>query len=92
MKAGGGVVTFELKDGFDAAKNFLDALQMILITSNLGDSRSIATHPSSTTHSKLTEEDRNLIGIFPGTIRVSVGLEDIADILEDISDALTILK
>lgn len=89
MKAGGGVVTFELKDGFDAAKNFLDALQMILITSNLGDSRSIATHPSSTTHSKLTEEDRNLIGIFPGTIRISVGLEDISDILEDISDALT---
>lgn len=92
MNAGGGVVTFELKDGFDAAKNFLDALQMILITSNLGDSRSIATHPSSTTHAKLTEKDRNLIGIFPGTIRLSVGLEDISDILEDISNALTFLN
>jgi O-succinylhomoserine sulfhydrylase len=89
MKAGGGVVTFELKNGFAAAKDFLDALQMILITSNLGDSRSIATHPSSTTHSKLTEEDRNLIGIFPGTIRLSVGLEDISDIMDDISAALT---
>lgn len=88
MKAGGGVVTFELVDGFDAAKNFLDALQMILITSNLGDSRSIATHPSSTTHSKLSEDERNLIGIFPGTIRISVGLEDIADILADIGLAL----
>lgn len=88
MKAGGGVVTFELKDGFAAAKNFLDALQMILITSNLGDSRSIATHPSSTTHSKLSEADRFQIGIFPGSIRISVGLEDITDIKEDIRQAL----
>ncbi|HEY4327559.1 MAG TPA: aminotransferase class I/II-fold pyridoxal phosphate-dependent enzyme [Mucilaginibacter sp.] len=88
MKQGGGVVTFELKGGFEAAKTFLDALQMILITSNLGDSRSIATHPASTTHSKLSEADRRQIGIFPGSIRISVGLEDIEDIQEDIIQAL----
>jgi len=65
---------------------------MILITSNLGDTRSIATHPTSTTHSKLTEEERNQIGIYPGTIRISVGLEDIDDIVEDIEQALEKVK
>jgi O-succinylhomoserine sulfhydrylase len=88
MKQGGGIVTFIIKGGFDRAKRFLDALNMILITSNLGDSRSIATHPSSTTHSKLSEGERNQIGIQPGSIRISVGLEDIDDILEDIDQAL----
>ena len=66
MKQGGGLLTFELKSSFEAAKKFLDALQIILITSNLGDSRSIATQPTSTTHSKLSEDDRFQIGIFPG--------------------------
>lgn len=89
MKQGGGIVTFIIKGGFDRAKRFLDAMKMILITSNLGDSRSIATHPSSTTHSKLTEEERRKIGVHPGSIRISVGLEDIDDILEDIEQALT---
>jgi len=65
---------------------------MILITSNLGDTRSIATHPTSTTHSKLTEEERNQIGIYPGTIRISVGLEDLDDIVEDIEQALDKVK
>lgn len=88
MKAGGGIVTFVLKGGFDRAKRFLDALQMILITSNLGDSRSIATHPASTTHSKLSNAEREQIGIYPGTIRVSVGLEDIDDIVSDLERAL----
>jgi O-succinylhomoserine sulfhydrylase len=88
MKLGGGIVTFELMGGFGAAKTFLDALQMILITSNLGDSRTIATHPASTTHSKLSDTEREQIGIFPGTIRISVGLEDIRDISEDIIWAL----
>jgi O-succinylhomoserine sulfhydrylase len=88
MKQGGGIVTFVVKGGFERAKRFLDALQMILFTSNLGDSRSIATHPASTTHSKLSEEERQRLGILPGSIRVSVGLEDIEDILEDISQAL----
>lgn len=88
MTQGGGVVTFIVKGGFERAKRFLDALEMILITSNLGDTRSIATHPSSTTHSKLTEQERLQIGIHPGSIRISVGLEDIEDILDDIDGAL----
>jgi len=88
MKAGGGIVTFVVKGGGERAKRFLDQLKMILFTSNLGDSRSIATHPASTTHSKLTDEERERIGIFPGTIRISVGLEDIDDILEDLNQAL----
>jgi O-succinylhomoserine sulfhydrylase len=88
MKQGGGIVTFIVKGGFERAKRFLDALEMILITSNLGDARTIATHPSSTTHSKLQEEERLQIGIYPGSIRISVGLENIDDILEDINQAL----
>ena len=88
MKQGGGIVTFIVKGGLDRAKTFMDALDMILISSNLGDSRSIATHPSSTTHSKLTEAERQSIGIFPGSIRISVGLENIDDILNDIGTAL----
>lgn len=88
MKQGGGIVTFNIKGGFERAKKFLDALEMILISSNLGDSRSIATHPASTTHSKLSEEERQAIGIQPGSIRISVGLEDAEDILNDIEQAL----
>lgn len=88
MKAGGGIVTFEVKGGKNRAFKFLDALQMILYTSNLGDERSIATHPGSTTHSKLSEEERINLGINPGTIRLSVGLEDQNDIINDILQAL----
>lgn len=88
MTQGGGIVTFVIKGGGERAKRFLDALDMILITSNLGDSRSIATHPASTTHSKLSNEEREQIGIYPGSIRISVGLEDLDDILEDIANAL----
>jgi O-succinylhomoserine sulfhydrylase len=88
MKAGGAIITFEVIGGFDAAKIFLDGLKMILITSNLGDSRTIVTHPASTAHSKLSEDERREVGIFPGTIRISVGLEDIIDILADVNQAL----
>jgi O-succinylhomoserine sulfhydrylase len=88
MKQGGGIVTFVIKGGFERAKRFLDALEMILISSNLGDSRSIATHPSSTTHSKLKEEERLQIGIFPGSIRLSIGLENVDDIVADVKNAL----
>jgi len=88
MKQGGGIVTFNVKGGFERAKAFLDALEMILISSNLGDSRTIGTHPASTTHSKLTVEERAKIGIYPGTIRLSVGLENIDDIIEDVINAL----
>ena len=88
MKQGGGIVTFIIKGGFERAKRFLDALEMLLITSNLGDSRSIATHPASTTHSKLTEEERAKIGIYPGSVRLSIGLENLDDIIEDVVGAL----
>ena len=88
MKQGGGVVTFSVKGGFERAKRFMDALELISLTSNLGDSRTIATHPASTTHSKLSDEERAQIGIFPGSIRISVGLEDLEDILEDLTRAL----
>ena len=88
MKQGGGIVTFIVKGGFERAKRFLDALEMILISSNLGDSRTIGTHPASTTHSKLSEHERGQIGIFPGTIRLSVGLENIEDIVNDVLNAL----
>lgn len=89
MTNGGGIVTFELKGGIESGRKFLDALQMISMTNNLGDSRSIASHPASTTHSKLTEEERQAVGITPGLIRISVGLENVQDILEDILQALT---
>jgi O-succinylhomoserine sulfhydrylase len=88
MSNGGGIVTFELKGGIESGRNFLNALQMLSMTNNLGDSRSIASHPASTTHSKLTEEERKAVGITPGLIRISVGLEHPEDILNDIKQAL----
>ncbi|MFZ4261032.1 trans-sulfuration enzyme family protein [Sphingobacterium sp. HJSM2_6] len=92
MKAGGGIVTIEVKGGKERAFTFLDALTMILYTSNLGDARSIATHPGSTTHSKLSEEEREKLGIKPGSIRLSIGIEDQSDILNDILQALDASK
>ncbi len=89
MRLGGGIVTFELKGGIEQGKRFLNALSMISHTANLGDTRTIATHPASTTHSKLKEEERLAVGITPGLIRVSVGLEHPEDILRDIERAIT---
>ena len=88
MSNGGGIITFELKGGIESGRKFLNALQMLSMTNNLGDSRSIASHPASTTHSKLTEPERNEVGITPGLIRISVGLEHPEDILNDILQAL----
>lgn len=88
MKAGGGVVAFELKGGVEAGKKFLDALKMISLSANLGDSRTIATHPASTTHSKLSEQERLAAGITPGLVRISAGLENVQDIINDIEQAL----
>lgn len=88
MKMGGGVVAFELKGGVKAGRKFLDALEMISLSANLGDTRTIATHPASTTHSKLTEEERLAAGITPGLVRISVGLENIEDIIADIAQAI----
>lgn len=88
MSSGGGIVTFDLKGGIEAGRRFLDRLQMLSMTNNLGDSRSIASHPASTTHSKLSEAERQAVGITPGLIRISVGLEHPDDILADILQAL----
>ncbi|HEX5669531.1 MAG TPA: aminotransferase class I/II-fold pyridoxal phosphate-dependent enzyme [Chitinophagaceae bacterium] len=88
MSNGGGIVTFDLKGGIEAGRKFLNALQMLSMTNNLGDSRTIASHPASTTHSKLTEAERQAVGITPGLVRLSVGLEHPDDILEDILQAL----
>ena len=88
MSNGGGIVTFELKGGIESGRKFLNALQMISMTNNLGDSRTIASHPASTTHSKLTEQERQAVGITPGLIGISAGLENVDDILADIFQAL----
>lgn len=88
MLNGGGIVCFELKGGLQAGRNFLDKLSMLSLTANLGDTRSIASHPASTTHAKLTPEERNAVGITDGLIRISVGLEHRDDILADILQAL----
>jgi O-succinylhomoserine sulfhydrylase len=88
MKDGGGIVCFELKGGVESGRKFLDALKMLSLTANLGDSRSIASHPSSTTHAKLTEAERLAVNITPGLIRISVGLEHPDDVLADILQAL----
>jgi O-succinylhomoserine sulfhydrylase len=89
MNAGGGILTVTVKGGYQAAKGFLDKLQMIKISPNLGDARSIATHPASSTHCKLSEAERLKVGITPGLIRISIGLENKADILADLLGALT---
>lgn len=88
MTNGGGIVCFELKGGLQAGRAFLDRLQMLSLTANLGDTRSIASHPASTTHAKLSEEERLAVQITPGLIRISVGLEHRDDILKDILQAL----
>lgn len=88
MKLGGGIVTFELKGGLEQGRKFLDSLKMISHTPNLGDSRTIAVHPASTTHSKLTEPERLAVGITPGLIRIAVGLENVDDIIADVKQAI----
>lgn len=88
MSGGGGIVCFELKGGLESGVRFLNALKLLSLTANLGDSRSIASHPASTTHAKLSDAERALVGITPGLIRISVGLEHVNDILADIEQAL----
>jgi len=88
MSAGGGLVSFEVEGGIENGRRFLDALQLCDIVANLGDARTIATHPASTTHSKLSEEQRQAVGITPGLVRISVGLEHADDIIGDIEQAL----
>lgn len=88
MKAGGCVVAFGVKGGLEAGREFFNGIRLLSLSANLGDSRSIVTHPASTTHSKLTTEERNAVGISDGMVRVSVGLEHIDDIISDIEQAL----
>ena len=88
MFNGGGIVCFELKGGLESGRTFLDNLKMLSVTANLGDSRSIASHPASTTHAKLSEKERTEVNITPGLIRISVGLEHRDDILDDILQSL----
>lgn len=88
MSNGGGIVCFELKGGLEAGRSFLNNLKMLSLTGNLGDTRSIASHPASTTHAKLSDAEREAVGISPGLIRISAGLEHRDDILNDILQAL----
>jgi len=89
MSQGGGIVVLELRGGLEAGRQFLDAVQMVSHSANLGDTRTIVTHPASTTHSKLTPSERESVGISDGLIRVSVGLEHVADIVADLEQALS---
>lgn len=88
MKLGGNIVAFEIKGGLDAGRNFLNAIKLCTLSANLGDTRTIVTHPASTTHSKLSEDDRLETGITEGLVRISVGLENIVDIINDLKQAL----
>jgi O-succinylhomoserine sulfhydrylase len=88
MSNGGGILTFELKAGLEGGRKFLNGLKWLSMTNNLGDSRTIASHPASTTHSKLSESERQAVGITPGLIRLSVGLEHPEDIIAEILQAL----
>lgn len=88
MLAGGGIVVLVVRGGLERARRFLDSIALVSHSPNLGDTRTIVTHPTSTTHSKLTEEERQRVGIVPGLIRVSVGLEHPSDIIADLEQAL----
>lgn len=88
MKAGGCVVAFEVAGGVEGGRRFFDQIQLLSLSANLGDSRSIVTHPASTTHSKLSPEQRLASGITDGMVRISVGLEHPTDILADLEQAL----
>lgn len=88
MKAGGNIVAFEIKGGIDGGRKFLDKIKMCSLSANLGDTRTIVTHPASTTHSKLSDDERNEVGITAGLVRCSVGLENVEDIIADLKQAL----
>lgn len=88
MRSGGGVVAFELKGGLQQGRKFLDSIRLCSLTANLGDTRTTVTHPASTTHAKLSEDERLAVGITPGLVRISAGLEHITDIANDLEQAL----
>jgi O-succinylhomoserine sulfhydrylase len=88
METGGTMLSLDLAGGKAAAFRFLDALEVVLISNNLGDSKSLVTHPATTTHQRLAADQRAALGIGDGLVRLSVGLEDPADLLADIRQAL----
>lgn len=87
MKLGGNIIAFEVKGGVEAGRKFLDSIKMCSLSANLGDTRTIVTHPASTTHSKLSVEDRLEVGITDGLVRISIGLENTDDIISDLEQA-----
>jgi O-succinylhomoserine sulfhydrylase len=89
MTAGGTVVSIDVKGGQPAAFRFLNALEIVTMSNNLGDAKSLATHPTTTTHQRLTAEERQQLGITDGLVRISIGLEDSSDLIRDITHALT---
>jgi len=88
MKLGGNIIAFEVKGGLDAGRKFLNSIKLCSLSANLGDTRTIVTHPASTTHFRLSEEERLAAGITPGLVRVSVGLENVEDIISDLGQSL----
>ncbi len=88
MEKGGTVVSLEIKGGQAAAFRFLNALKIVIISNNLGDAKSIVTHPTTTTHQRLSDEQRAALGITPGLVRLSVGIEDPGDLIADLTEAL----
>ena len=91
MQAGGTVLSIDVKGGQDATFKFLNALEIFLISNNLGDARSIVTHPATTTHQRLPADQKALLGITPGLVRLSIGLEDPADLIADLRGALDLI-
>lgn len=89
MRLGGNIVAFEIKGGIENGRKFLDKIKLCSLSANLGDTRTIVTHPASTTHSKLSVEERLAVGISDGLVRVSVGLETVKDVIADLNQALT---
>jgi O-succinylhomoserine sulfhydrylase len=88
MRGPGNVVSFDVQGGKEGAFRFLNALRLVNLSNNLGDSKSLITHPATTTHSRLKPEERAEFGIGDGLVRISVGLEDVSDIVEDLAAAL----
>ena len=88
MGSGGTLVTFEVKGGKEAAFRFCNALEIAKISNNLGDAKTIATHPATTTHQRLPQDQKDQLGITPGLIRLSVGIEDTEDLIADLAQAL----
>ena len=91
MGSGGTIVTFEVAGGKEAAFRFLNALKIIRISNNLGDAKSIVTHPATTTHSRLADDQKARLGITPGLVRLSVGLEDVGDLISDLEAAFSLI-